>query len=100
MVFVNTPKSNFNIFTVTLATPAVFSKTAHGLVAGNQITLFTTGLLPTGLAMNTNYFVISAGLTSGAFELSATSGGSAINTSGSQSGTQYYQPAWVNKTKN
>lgn len=73
-------------FTVTIATPAVFSLTSHGLVAGDQVYFTTTGALPTGLTANTIYFVISAGLTSSAFEVSATRGGSAINTTGTQSG--------------
>ncbi len=76
-------------FTVTIATPGVFSRTAHGFVAGNQVTLGTTGALPTGLTTVTPYYVISAGLTADAFRVSATLGGSAINTSGSQSGTHY-----------
>ncbi len=74
-------------FTVTLATPGVFSATAHGLVLGDKVSLTTTGALPTGLATNTDYYVISAGLTADAFELSTSRGGSAVNTSGSQSGT-------------
>jgi microcystin-dependent protein len=73
-------------FTVTLATPAVFTKASHGLVIGDKISLTTTGLLPTGLSTNTDYYVISSGLTSSNFEVSATWGGSAVNTSGSQSG--------------
>lgn len=72
--------------TVTIATPAVFSLANHGFVADSQIHLTTTGALPTGLAADTVYYVISAGLTSGAFEASATLGGAAINTSGTQSG--------------
>jgi microcystin-dependent protein len=74
-------------FTVTIATPAVFSLTSHGLTAGDKVYFTTTGALPTGLSVNTIYYVISAGLTSSAFEVSATSGGSAINTTGTQSGT-------------
>lgn len=73
-------------FTVTLASPAVFSKTAHGLIAGDKVSFTTTGALPTGLAANTDYFVISGGLTADAFEVSTSRGGSAVNTSGSQSG--------------
>jgi microcystin-dependent protein len=74
------------VFTVTIATPAVFSSTSHGLVAGDKISLTTTGALPTGLAANTDYYVISSGLTANAFEVSASRGGSAVNTTGSQSG--------------
>ena len=43
--------------------------------------------MPTGLATATTYYVISTNLASGTFQASATPGGSAITTSGSQSGT-------------
>jgi hypothetical protein len=74
-------------FTVTIASPGVFTLNSHGLVAGDKIVFQTTGALPTGLTAGTTYFVIAAGLTANAFEVSATEGGSAVNTSGSQSGT-------------
>lgn len=77
-------------FTVTIASPAVVTQTAHGLVAGDRIDLSTTGALPTGLDTTTVYWVISAGLTADAFEVSLTSGGAAVNTSGTQSGTHTY----------
>lgn len=73
-------------FTVTLASPGVFTLNSHGLVAGDPVYLTTTGALPTGLSANTIYYVIAAGLTTNNFELSATRGGAAINTSVSQSG--------------
>jgi microcystin-dependent protein len=47
----------------------------------------TTGALPTGISANTLYYVISAGFGANSFEISASRGGSAVNTSGSQSGT-------------
>lgn len=74
-------------FTVTVATPGVFTATGHGLAAGDAVIFATTGALPTGLTAGTIYYVISAGLTSDDFEVSATVGGSAINTTGTQSGT-------------
>lgn len=74
------------VFTVTIASPAVFTQAAHGLSAGDTVYFTTTGALPTGLAINTIYYVIAAGLTANTFEVSATLGGSAINTSGGQSG--------------
>ena len=77
-------------FTVTIASPAVFTATAHGITTNDRVRLYTTGALPTGLSANTTYFVISAGLTADAFELSETEGGAAINTSGSQSGTHRF----------
>ena len=74
-------------FTVTIASPAVFTATGHGLAAGDSVIFSTTGALPTGLTVGTVYYVISGGLTADAFEVSTTPGGSAVNTSGSQSGT-------------
>ena len=72
--------------TTAVATPGVVVATAHGLVAGNTVKFATTGLLPTGLVAGVTYFVISAGLTSSNFEVSATLAGSAINFTGSTSG--------------
>lgn len=74
-------------FTVTIASPGVVTNTAHGLNEGDAVFMRTTGALPTGLAVDTVYYVITAGLTADAFQVSATRGGSAINTSGTQSGT-------------
>ncbi len=73
-------------FTATIASPAVFSKTGHGLIAGDKLHFTTTGGLPSGLAINTDYFVIAAGLTADAFQVSATRAGTTIATTGSQSG--------------
>jgi hypothetical protein len=71
---------------VTIATPAVFTVANHGFVAGSAVRFTTTGALPTGIVSDTIYFVISAGLTTNTFQVSATSGGSAVATSGSQAG--------------
>lgn len=83
--FIDT-KATIGVFTVTIASPGVFSYTAHGLVANDTVQFTTTGALPTGLTASTNYYVISSGLTANAFQVSTTQGGSAVNTSGSQSG--------------
>jgi len=72
--------------TTSIATPCVVDWTTHGLVANNQVTFTTTGALPTGIVAGTTYYVIATGLTANAFQLSLTSGGVAINTTGSQSG--------------
>jgi hypothetical protein len=77
---------NKGTVTVTIATPGVFTLNNHGLIAGDIVYLETTGALPTGLTADTSYYVISTGLTANNFELSTTSGGAAINTTGSQSG--------------
>lgn len=72
--------------TATIATPAVVTWAAHGLLAGTAFVFTTTGALPTGVAAGTTYYVIPTGLTANTFQFSATSGGAAINTSGTQSG--------------
>ncbi|EDY17397.1 Protein of unknown function DUF1800 [Chthoniobacter flavus Ellin428] len=74
--------------TMTIASPGVVAWTNHGLKAGAPVIFSTTGALPTGLTAGTTYFVSSSGLTANAFEVSATSGGTPVNTSGTQSGTQ------------
>lgn len=78
------------VTTITIASPGVFSSVAHGLIAGDRIHLTTTGGLPSGLAANTDYYIISAGLTADAFEVALSPGGAAINTSGSQSGVHTF----------
>lgn len=75
-------------YSISIASPAVLGLTAHGLIAGNPVRLTTTGALPTGLAINTIYYVLAAGLTTSAFEIALTAGGTAISTSGTQSGIQ------------
>lgn len=72
--------------TVTIATPGVFTLANHGFVAEQVVHLSTTGALPTGLAVDTPYYVIATGLTTSAFQLSATLNGTAIATTGTQSG--------------
>lgn len=73
--------------TITVASPAVVTLTSHGLVSGSPFSFTTTGALPTGITAGTKYYVIATGLTANAFQFSATLGGSAVNTSGTQSGT-------------
>ncbi len=73
--------------TITIASPAVITSTGHGFVAGDAVVFSTTGALPTGITAGTVYYVIAAGLTANDFEISATRGGAAVNTSGTQSGT-------------
>lgn len=72
-------------FTVTIASPGVFTLNGHGLWNNDPVYLTTSGALPTGLAQNTLYYVKS--VTTNTFRLSATRGGADINTTGSQSGT-------------
>lgn len=82
--------------TVTIASPAVMTWTNHGRQAGDRFRLTTTGALPTGLAINTTYFVLATGLTANTFQLSATDGGAPITTTGSQSGVHSAHIVGVN----
>ena len=76
-----------NTISLQRGSPAVFNKTGHGLAAGDQVIF--SGTLPSGLVNTRRYFVISSGLTANAFRVSATSGGSALNLSGSGSQSVY-----------
>jgi len=78
--------------TVTIATPAVVTSSVT-VNEGDVIAFTTTGALPTGLAVGTLYYAKnSSGST---FNLSATFGGVAINTSGTQSGVHSISPRGV-----
>lgn len=81
-------------FTVSIATPGVVTSNAHGLVVGDIVKFTTTGALPTGLTVGTKYYVVVS--TTNTFQVSATYGGSAINTTGSQSGTHTFQHVSAN----
>jgi hypothetical protein len=81
---------SLSTFTVTIASPGVFTLSNGSLINGMAIALTSTGTLPTGLTIGTVYYVVNA--SGSTFQLSTTFGGSAINTSGSQSGTQYIVP--------
>lgn len=71
--------------TITIASPATVTATGHGLANGKRVQFTTSGALPSGILANTTYFVINAATDT--FNLSATQGGSAIATSGGQSGS-------------
>lgn len=73
--------------TITIASPGVLTWASHALRIGTIITLSTTGALPTGLAAATPYYIVAGGYGTNTFELAATAGGTAIVTTGSQSGT-------------
>ena len=80
----------FITFTVTIAEPGVFSSTGHELIEDDTVQLETSGALPTGLLVDTTYYVIRNGIAADSFQLSTSMGGDAITTSGTQSGTHQY----------
>lgn len=80
--------------TITNASPGVFTGTANGLSNNTPIILTTTGTLPTGLSPNTIYYIVSQATNS--FSVSASPGGTAINTSSAGSGTHTFHHAGWN----
>lgn len=74
-----------SMVTVSIASPGVFTKIAHGRAVNDPVSFETSGALPTGLAADMQYYVKTAP-TADTFTVSATPGGAAVNTSGSQSG--------------
>ena len=87
------PKARVTIPTSGVTTGTdTFAYTAHGLVAGDQVVYFHGGgAAATGLTTATDYFVIASGLTADAFKVSATSGGSAVDISGTGNNAQYFE---------
>ena len=70
--------------TMTIASPCVVTHTNHGQADGAEVIFTTTGTLPTGIVAGTTYYVKSPAAST--YNVAATPGGAAINTSGSQSG--------------
>lgn len=70
--------------TITIATPGVVTKAGHGNANGTPVIFTTTGALPTGITAGSLYYLVN--VTTDTFQIAATAGGAAINTSGTQSG--------------
>jgi len=85
--------SRFTFITLTSisnADPAVFTATAHELAEGDTIRLETTGTLPTGLELLTDYYVVYNGITANTFQVSTSMGGTPLATTGAGSGTHSF----------
>ena len=81
---------NGQVVTITNASPAVITSVdGSAFVNDNNVTLTTTGALPSGLSTATTYYIVNT--TGTTCNLSTTSGGSAINTSSAGSGTHTLQ---------
>jgi hypothetical protein len=77
------------------ASPAVFTLTAHGLSIGDAIVLSTTGGLPSGLVVGTIYYVATTSFGANSFKVADTlahalAGTNLINTSSAGSGTHSF----------
>jgi hypothetical protein len=81
-----TPVSRVAVCTISNASPGVVTMT-NTFVANEPVVFSTTGGLPTGLTAGTVYYVSATGLSGSAFSVSATAGGTRINTSSAGSGT-------------
>lgn len=67
---------------ISISSPAVITRAAHGLSPGDSIRFKSTGTLPTGILSTVNYFIVDNGFTVDTFRISATLGGESINTTG------------------
>lgn len=77
---------------VSAATPGVVTDAGHTYNANDPV-IFSAGTLPTGLTVGTVYFVRNP-IAGTSYELSATSGGASINTTGSASVGAVIGRAW------
>lgn len=84
LLFDDAPPAKTATVTMTIAAPGVISWNAHGLAAGTGVKFTTTGALPTGLVAGTTYYVVNPSAND--FQVAATKGGSAITTTGTQTG--------------
>jgi len=90
---VTIPKARVTIPTsgITTATDTI-AYTAHGLVATDAVVYNNGGgTSATGLTSGTTYYVIASGLTANAFKVSATSGGSTVDITGTGNNAQYFE---------
>lgn len=71
--------------TLTIASPCVVTSAAHGFSNGDRVLFKTGGALPTGLTVDTIYYVVNRATNT--FQLATSPGGTPIATTGSQSGT-------------
>lgn len=74
------------VVTISIASPGVVTWNNHGLEEGSVVRFTVSGgSLPTGIVSGTSYYIVNA--TTDTFNVSATKGGVAINTTGTSSGT-------------
>lgn len=76
----NLARRAFSVDSAGVTANLIFSP-AHGVTTNDRVVFWPTigAVLPTGLAEDTGYFVISTGLTTDAFSVSTTLGGGAVD---------------------
>lgn len=88
--YFNRPASKFNFIAVVAnADDTLTTTAAHGLSANDTVIFETDGTIPTGLTADTQYYVISSGLTTTVFKVSATLGGSAVDITNAQTSSNH-----------
>jgi hypothetical protein len=85
-----------SVVTITQASPAVVTWTAHGLANGTAVTFTTTGTLPAPLVAGNIYFVVTAAANT--FQVALTAGGTAIATTAAGTGVHTAQALPVGET--
>jgi hypothetical protein len=83
---------------VSVGSPGIVSHAGHTFAVNDPV-VFTAGTLPTGLTVGTVYFVRSP-IPGVSYQLSATSGGASINTTGSPSSGAFIGRAFGTSTSN
>jgi len=89
-------QDGFNIFdgdgvleaTVTAAVTDILTSNAHGLKVDDIIQLTTSTTLPAGISLTTDYYIID--VTTNTFKIAATPGGTAIDVTGTGTGTHTF----------
>lgn len=82
-----TPVSKVTTVTISAASPGVVTEVAHGFAANDPVVFSNSGgALPAAITAGTKYFVKTV-LTADTFTISATAGGTAINTATTGTGT-------------
>lgn len=75
---------------VTIATPGVFTSTAHDLKVGDAIVFTSLGTI-TGVSVNTVYYITATSFAATTFTIATTLGGSAIQITGVTSAFTFYR---------
>ena len=78
--------------TVSYSTTNILSCTGHGLAIGDVVYFTTTNTLPTGLTINTAYYVIATNYGVNQFSISTAYGGAIASISAAGSGTHTVHP--------
>ena len=79
-----------DLTSISNADPAVFTLVDHGLYIDDRIRLETDGTLPTGLTVDTDYYVVHDGITTSTFQVSFGRDGTPIATTSAGSGTHSF----------